>query len=58
MTLDGDKVALWLSAAETTMLTFEVMPAAQPTRRARIAADVTVDGQQFGEQAEALVTTI
>lgn len=36
---------------------FEVStPAGRVLRRARIAADVSVDGQPFGQQAEALVT--
>jgi glyoxylase-like metal-dependent hydrolase (beta-lactamase superfamily II) len=34
---------------------FEIEPAAQPTRRARVAAELVVDGVQFGQQAEALV---
>jgi glyoxylase-like metal-dependent hydrolase (beta-lactamase superfamily II) len=35
---------------------FEVRPTAAPVRRARLAADLTVDGARFGQQAEALVT--
>jgi hypothetical protein len=36
---------------------FEVStPAGRVIRRARIAADVTIAGQPFGQQAEALVT--
>jgi glyoxylase-like metal-dependent hydrolase (beta-lactamase superfamily II) len=35
---------------------FDVVPAVGPTRRARVAADVTVGGTAFGQQAEALVT--
>ena len=34
---------------------FSVTPAA-PARRARVAADLTVGGVAFGQQAEALVT--
>ena len=37
-------------------LRFRVQPSPQPVRRARIAADVTVGSQPFGQQAEALVT--
>jgi hypothetical protein len=33
-----------------------VVPAAFDDRRSRIAVDVTVDGQRFGQQAEALVS--
>ena len=36
-------------------LRFEVKPAPRPVRRARIAAELTVDGVRFGQQAEALV---
>jgi hypothetical protein len=35
---------------------FGVRPSAAPVRRARLAADLTVDGARFGQQAEALVT--
>ena len=35
---------------------FDVRPAPTPVRRARLAADLTVDGARFGQQAEALVT--
>lgn len=34
---------------------FRVTPAAVPVSRARVAADVTVDGTRLGQQAEALV---
>ena len=34
---------------------FAVRPAAAAVRRARLAADLTVDGARFGQQAEALV---
>lgn len=34
---------------------FQVTPAAEPVRRARIGVDLTVDGVSFGQQAEALV---
>jgi glyoxylase-like metal-dependent hydrolase (beta-lactamase superfamily II) len=36
-------------------LRFVVQPAAAEVRRARVAADLTVDGVRFGQQAEALV---
>lgn len=35
---------------------FKVFPAAEPVRRARVAADLTVGGVAFGQQAEALIT--
>src|SRR3954447_23065525 len=34
---------------------FRVRPVGEPVRRARVAADLTVDGVAFGQQAEALV---
>ncbi|MDB4865701.1 MAG: fold metallo-hydrolase [Cohnella sp.] len=37
-------------------LSFRVTPCGPPRRRVRIAADLRVDGIQFGQQAEALVT--
>jgi len=37
-------------------LPFRIRVGAQPVRRARIGADLTVDGVRFGQQAEALVT--
>jgi glyoxylase-like metal-dependent hydrolase (beta-lactamase superfamily II) len=44
-----------LGARGTGVATFVVRPAGQPVRRARIAADLTVGGARFGQQAEALV---
>jgi len=32
-----------------------IRPVARPTRRARIAADLTIDGRRFGQHAESLV---
>jgi len=34
---------------------FELLVGEEPARRARVAADLTVDGRPFGQQAEALV---
>jgi glyoxylase-like metal-dependent hydrolase (beta-lactamase superfamily II) len=39
-------------------LTFKVTPRGPAVRRARIAVDVTIAGQRFGQQAEALVTVL
>ena len=36
-------------------LLFEVVAGSRPARRARVAAELTVDGHRFGQQAEALV---
>jgi hypothetical protein len=47
VTLDG------LAAAT---LSFRVRTHGRPVRRARVAADVTVDDRRFGQHAEALVT--
>jgi glyoxylase-like metal-dependent hydrolase (beta-lactamase superfamily II) len=38
------------------LFTFKVIPSNRAIRRARIAVDVTIAGQRFGQQAEALVT--
>jgi glyoxylase-like metal-dependent hydrolase (beta-lactamase superfamily II) len=40
---------------DVAVLRFVVEPAVQPIRRARIGAELTVDGIPFGQQAEALV---
>jgi glyoxylase-like metal-dependent hydrolase (beta-lactamase superfamily II) len=37
------------------VLSFVVQPGSQPVRRARVGVELTVDGIQFGQQAEALV---
>jgi hypothetical protein len=37
-------------------VTFRLSVGREPVRRARIAADVTVDGMRLGQAAEALVT--
>ena len=39
----------------STTLRFEVLVGLEPARRARLAADLTVDGRPFGQQAEALL---
>jgi glyoxylase-like metal-dependent hydrolase (beta-lactamase superfamily II) len=44
-----------LAAHGTATLRFVVTAGEQPTRRARVAAELTVDGRPFGQQAEALV---
>ncbi len=46
-----------LDAGEVRTMAFSVTPPASfNERRARIAVDVTVDGQRFGQQAEALIS--
>jgi hypothetical protein len=40
----------------TATLVFRVRTDGRPVRRARVAADVTVDDRRFGQHAEALVT--
>ncbi len=48
-----------LPARGTAAASFEVTPpAGLVVRRARLAADLTVDGRRFGQQAEALVTVV
>jgi glyoxylase-like metal-dependent hydrolase (beta-lactamase superfamily II) len=44
-----------LFAHGSATLRFEVAVGARPARRARVAAELTVDGRPFGQQAEALV---
>lgn len=44
-----------LGAGAEDVVRFEVVTAAAPVRRARIAADLTLDGIRFGQVAEALV---
>jgi glyoxylase-like metal-dependent hydrolase (beta-lactamase superfamily II) len=44
-----------VAAHGEVVLRFAVEPAPQPTRRARVAAELVVDGMPFGQQAEALV---
>ena len=39
-------------------LTFTVTPTGPAVRRARVAVDVTIASQRFGQQAEALVTLL
>jgi glyoxylase-like metal-dependent hydrolase (beta-lactamase superfamily II) len=57
-TAEPAEAAVGLAALGEGMLRFEVRPGpgARPVRRARIGADLTVDGVRFGQQAEALVT--
>ncbi len=50
---------LMLAAGETAHVSFCVTPpAAFAARRERIALDVTIDGQRFGQQAEALISAV
>jgi hypothetical protein len=44
-----------LPAHGTDVVRFELRAGPEPTRRARVAADLTVDGRPLGQQAEALV---
>ncbi len=45
-----------LPEAGETLLWFDVTVGGEPVLRARVAADVTIGGTRFGQQAEALVT--
>jgi hypothetical protein len=45
-----------IGAGEDVRLAFRLRVGEGPVRRARIAADLTVGGVRFGQQAEALVT--
>ena len=44
-----------LPASGVATVTFHVVAGSEPERRARVAAELTVDGRPFGQQAEALV---
>ena len=54
--VEPESQAVELEAHEHANLRFGVQAACEPVLRARIAADVTVDGERFGQHAEALVT--
>ncbi len=55
--VDGVPAAtLWLNESGSSIISFEVQPATEPVRRARIAADISIGGHRFGEQAEGLIT--
>ncbi len=52
------KVTVCLDAEPVQSITFQICPPPNVTvRRARIGVDVNLNGQAFGQQAEALVTT-
>jgi glyoxylase-like metal-dependent hydrolase (beta-lactamase superfamily II) len=52
-------LSLTLDAHVTSTVSFAVITAANvPARRARLALDLTISGQHFGQLAEALITTI
>jgi glyoxylase-like metal-dependent hydrolase (beta-lactamase superfamily II) len=54
-----ESLSLTLDAHATSSVNFAVITAANaPVRRARLALDVTIGGQHFGQLAEALITTI
>jgi glyoxylase-like metal-dependent hydrolase (beta-lactamase superfamily II) len=55
-TADPAEATAALRALGEAGIDFRVRPAGGPVRRARLAADLTVDGTRFGQQAEALVT--
>jgi hypothetical protein len=55
-TAEPDDQHVQLDAGVETTVSFEVSPRGASVLRARVAADVTVAGTRFGQQAEALVT--
>jgi glyoxylase-like metal-dependent hydrolase (beta-lactamase superfamily II) len=56
-TAEPAEVAVGVNALGEAQTDFVIRPTADgPVRRARIGADLTVDGSRFGQQAEALVT--
>ncbi|MBK8033044.1 MAG: MBL fold metallo-hydrolase [Chloroflexi bacterium] len=59
LTFDAQqRVTVCLEGTESYSVVFRVTPTDTPVRRARVALDLTVHGQAFGQQAEALVTLI
>jgi hypothetical protein len=50
-----DEHELAVDASGEAVARFAVRPSGEPVRRARVAADLTVGGTPFGQQAEALV---
>lgn len=54
--LDPPRATICLPAGGTGSVTFRAVPAGPPARRARVAADITIDGRPLGQQAEALVS--
>jgi glyoxylase-like metal-dependent hydrolase (beta-lactamase superfamily II) len=49
--------AILLPPGDEGCVDFRITPHGQPARRARVAADVTIDGRPLGQQAEALIST-
>ena len=57
LTVDAGRVTFMLAAPNLSVLTFHITPvASSPVYRSRIALDLTIGDQRFGQQAEALVT--
>jgi hypothetical protein len=57
-TFEDGKATMCLKATSTHSIKFRIISSTTPVRRARIAVDMTINGHHFGQQAEALVTTI
>ncbi|MFL5750608.1 MAG: MBL fold metallo-hydrolase [Chloroflexota bacterium] len=55
-TVEPSQRGMTLAAGAEATIAFRVRVNDRPVRRARIAADLTVGGRRFGQQAEALVT--
>lgn len=55
---EPERMSLQLHANATQRVEFRIIPSSGSTvwRRARVAADLTVDGRRFGQQAEALIS--
>lgn len=55
----SDSIAMHLTALETRFFSIQVIPPAHwKGRRERLAVDVTIGSQHFGQQAEALVSSM
>lgn len=57
-TVDVQEVTATVGAGEQCVLSFRVVPAGAPRRRARVAVDVTIGAARFGQLADAVVTVV
>lgn len=58
MTFQDGKATICFDGPSVHSIKFRIVSSATPVRRARIAVDMMINGHHFGQQAEALVTTI
>lgn len=58
VTFQDNKVTMCFDGPSVWSVKFRILSSTTPVRRARIAVDMIINGHHFGQQAEALVTTI